>query len=117
MKLRKKRRTAEAVTSLLPYFSWLCERKAYKSKAIVASKRRTFNLKKQNPKVSEISDNRSNSDTMQIVTSLVTSNVTCVTTRVSAKRDENDLSTSFNLSSSGFDELLKICDTPDMLLF
>ena len=115
MKLRKKR--GEAVTSLLPYFSWLCERKAYKSKAIVASKRRTFNLKKQNPKVSDISDNRSNSDTLQIVTPPVTSNVTSVTTRVSTKRDKNDLSTSFNLSSSGFDELLKICDTPDMLHF
>ena len=97
MKLRKKRRTAEAVTSLLPYFSWLCERKAYKSKAIVASKRRTFNLKKQNSKVSDISDNRSNSDTMQIVTPPVTSNVTSVTAKISAKRDKNDLSTSFNL--------------------
>ena len=96
MKLKKKRRTAEAVTSLLPYFSWLCERKAYKSKAIVASKRRTFNLKKQNPKVSDISDNRADSDTM-IMTPPVTSNVTSVTARVSTKRDKNDLSTSFNL--------------------
>ena len=106
MKLRKKRRTAEAVTSLLPYFSWLCERKAYKSKAIVASKRRRmsdpFNFKKQNGKVSVSDDHqRATSDTttnINIVKS-VTPNVTSVTTVAFTKRDNNDLSHSFILET------------------
>ena len=101
MKLRKKR--GEAVTSLLPYFSWLCERKAYKSKAIVASKRRKmsdpFNFKKQNGKVS-VSDDDHQPATSDTIVTHVSPNVTGVTTsRASTvaftKRDKNDLSHSF----------------------
>ena len=83
MKLRKKERTAKvAVNSLLPYFSWLCERKVYKNRAIVASKKRSMistDQKHQATKKRMEIEPSMNSEDRQAISDISTASVTSAT--------------------------------------
>ena len=80
MKLRKKERTAKvAMNSLLPYFSWLCERKVYKNRAIVASKKRSTDQKHQASKKRMEIEPSINSDDHQAISDISTASVTSAT--------------------------------------